>query len=159
MQYLFIVFFFLSLNSFAEEYVLNLTGEKTYKAEHNYSKKNNYRIFELEGAFTDNLGNYGNWNTIVYAEIENNLLKHHSFSLKYSYQDGSVVYAKGSRANEELEQGIGNASYISTPKKLASLIGTDCKYGVKFLADTAFVMFKCNISSDAKNQLIEINEK
>ena len=95
MKHLILLVFFTSLNLIGEDYILNLTGKRIYNTEHNYSKKDNYTIFELERAFTDNLGNYGNWNTIVNAEIENNVLKYHAFSLRYSYQDGSIVFAKG----------------------------------------------------------------
>ena len=48
-------------------------------------KRQFYKIFELEEALTDNLGNYGNWSTIVNAKIENSFLKYHAFSLRYSY--------------------------------------------------------------------------
>ena len=156
---LLLLVFFVSYNLIGDAYILNLTGRTVYNTEHNYTKKDNYRIFKLEGAFTDNLGNYGNWSTIVNAEIENNMLKYHAFSLKYSYQDGSIVFAKGNRTNEELEQGIGKAKYISAPKKLSSLIGTVCNYGVNFLKETAFVIFKCNITVEAKKSLTSISKK
>ena len=74
--------FFVSYNLTGDDYILNLTGKRIYNTEHNYSKKDNYRIFELEGAFIDNLGNYGNWSTIVNSEIENNILKYHMVYLK-----------------------------------------------------------------------------
>ena len=132
MIHLISIAFFLSFNLIGDDYILNLTVKRVYNAAHNYTKKDNYRIFELEGAFTDSLGNYGNWSSIVNAEIENNILKYHAFSLRYSYQDGSVVFAKGNRTNEELEQGIGKATYVSSPKKLAFLNGTICNIGVPF---------------------------
>ena len=150
---------FFSYNLIGDDYILNLTGKRVYDTQHNYTKKDNYRVFKLEGAFTDNFGNYGNWSTIVNAEIENNILKYHAFSLKYSYQDGSIVFAKGNRTNEELEQGIGKANYISAPKKLSSLIGTVCNYGVNFLKETAFVIFKCNSTIEAKKSLTSISKK
>ena len=149
---------FISLNLIGDDYILNLTGKRVYNSEHNYTEKDNYRIFELEGAFTDNLGNYGNWSSIVNAEIENNVLKYHAFSIRYSYQDSSIVYSKGNRTNEELEQGIGKAKYISTPKKLLSLIGTVCNYGINFLKDTAFVILKCDISPETKKSLTSIKQ-
>ena len=159
MNYLILLFFIVSLNLIGEDYILNLTGKRVYNAEHNYSKSDNYRIFALEGAFTDNLGNYGNWSTVVNAEIENNILKYHAFSLKYSYQDGSIVFAKGKRTNEELEQGIGKAKYVSAPKRLSSIIGTVCNYGVNFLKETAFIIFKCNISAETKKKFTSISKE
>ena len=50
MKYLILFVFFASLNLIGEDYILNLTGKRIYNTEHNYSKKDNYRIFELEGA-------------------------------------------------------------------------------------------------------------
>ena len=99
MTHLISVAFFFSFNLIGDDYILNLTGKRVYNAAHNYTKKDNYRIFELEGAFADSLGNYGNWSTIVNAEMEDNFLKYHAFSLRYSYQGGSVVFAKGNRTN------------------------------------------------------------
>ena len=90
--------------------------------------------------------------------VENNILKYHAFSLRYSYQDGSIVFAKGNRTNEELEQGIGKAKYVSAPKKLSSLIGTVCNYGVTFLKETAFVIFKCDITDETKKALTSISK-
>ena len=117
MIHLIALVFFISINLIGEDYILNLTGKRVYNTEHNYTKKDKYKIFEIEGAFTDNLGNYGNWSSIVNVEIENNILKYHAFSLRYSYQDGSIVFAKGNKINEELELGIGKAKYVSAPKK------------------------------------------
>lgn len=159
MKYLLLSAIFISNNLIGDDYILNLTGKRIYNTEHNYTKKDNYRIFELEGAFTDNLGNYGNWSSIVNAEIKNNILKYHAFSLKYSYQDGSIVFAKGNRTNEELEQGIGKTKYVSAPKRLSSLIGSVCNYSVNFLKETAFVIFKCNISAQTKKALTSISKR
>ena len=49
---------FYTFSLIGDDYILNLTGKRVYNTAHNYTKKDNYRIFELEGAFTDNLGNY-----------------------------------------------------------------------------------------------------
>ena len=69
-----------------------------------------------------------------------------------------MVFAKGNRTNEELEQGIGKAKYVSAPKKLSSLIGTVCNYGVTFLKETAFVIFKCDITPETKKLLTSIKK-
>ena len=81
MIHLISVAFFFSFNLIGDDYILNLTGKRVYNAAHNYTKKHNYRIFELERAFTDNLGNYGNWSTIVNSKIENDILIYNAFSL------------------------------------------------------------------------------
>ena len=47
---------------------------------------------------------------------------------------------------------------MSAPKKLLSLIGTVCNYGVNFLKETAFVIFKCDITPETKNLLISIKK-
>ena len=153
---IFFLFFFYKAHSF--EYTRAVSGKRDIVTTFDISKYERFVNFVLDGTFTDNLGNYGNWSTIVNAEIENNILKYHAFSLKYSYQDGSIVFAKGNRTNEELEQGIGKAKYISAPKKLSPLIGTVCNYGVNFLKETAFVIFKCDITPKAKKLLTSIKK-
>ena len=140
------------------DYIIDNNAKRTIVMEHNFNETSFFRAFKLEGSFTDNLGNYGNWSSIVNAEIENNILKYHAFSLRYSYQNGSIVFAKGNRTNDELEQGIGKVKYISAPKILSPLIGTVCNYGVSFLKETAFVIFKCDITPEIKKLLTSIKK-
>ena len=139
--------------------IISKTHSKTEVITFNLKNGINFSSYRSEGSWENNLGNYGNWSTIVNVEIENNILKYHAFSLKYSYQDGSIVFAKGNRTNEELEQGTGKAKYVSAPMKLSPLIGTICNYGVNFLKETAFVIFKCSITPETKKLLTSIKKK
>ena len=152
-----LLFFCLIIYSHAKE-LITTSYAKAEEEKYELGNGTVHTNLKTSGLWTDNFGNYGNWSTIVNAEIENNMLKYHAFSLKYSYQDGSTVFAKGNRTNEELEQGIGKAKYISAPKKLSPLIGTVCNYGVTFLKETAFVIFKCDITPEAKKLLTSIKK-
>ena len=37
---------FYTFNLIGDDYILNLTGKRVYDAAHNYTKKDNYRIFK-----------------------------------------------------------------------------------------------------------------
>ena len=101
-------FVFIGNHSHSHEYLVKygfeefkkdiLKSIELFKINLGYNSK--FFSFTSSGIWEDNLGNYGNWSTIVNAEIENNVLKYHAFSLRYSYQDGSIVFAKGNRTND-----------------------------------------------------------
>ena len=75
----FLVFFlsFLVSALHSYEYLINFQAKVVSSEKHNYTKDSNFNLIKLDGSFTDNLGNYGNWNALVSYEISNNLIKQH----------------------------------------------------------------------------------
>ena len=79
-------------------------------------------ILKIDGTFTDNFSNYGNFNALVNLEIENSELKQHFFSTELTYQDGSIFYGQGSRTSKEFEQGTGKLLITTANKKVKKCI-------------------------------------
>ena len=120
-----ILVFFLSflvsaLHSY--EYLINFQAKVVSREKHNYTKDSNFNLIKLDGSFTDNLGNYGNWNALVSYEISNNLIKQHFFSSEIIFQNESKIYVQGSRNSKEFEQGTGTFTVNATSKEIEELL-------------------------------------
>ena len=159
MQKLIIIFILLysSLLS-STDYKIDIHGKIISNEKHRYSDNSYYSILKLDGTFTDNFSNYGNFNALVSLEINNSELKQHFFSAELTYQDGSIFFGQGSRTSREFEQGTGKLLITTANKKLKKLIGVKCVYAINFFGSTSFTLTKCNISDSQKNVLSNISD-
>ena len=153
---LFIVFY--SSYLLSNDYKIDIHGKIISSEKHKYSDNSYYSIFKIDGTFTDNLSNYGNFNALVSLEISNSQLKQHFFSAELIYQDGSAFYGQGSRTSKEFEQGTGKLLIISAKNKLKDLIGVQCVYAINFFGKTSFTLTKCKITDRQKKVLISISD-
>ena len=64
----------------AQDYIWKSDGKRTLITEHKYSDNSKFRGYKIQGTFTDNIGNYGEWNTFVFAVISNNKINKLEFS-------------------------------------------------------------------------------
>lgn len=147
----FLSFLLSSLN--ANEYLINFQAKVVSSETHNYAKNSNFNLIKLDGSFTDNLGNYGNWNALVSYELSKNLIKQHFFSSEIIYQNEAKMYVQGSRNSKEFEQGTGTFTVNAASKELVDLLGTKCIYAINFFKSTSFTNTKCKISESALKKL------
>ena len=153
MKTLLICLSFLVSSLHSNEYLINFQAKVVSSESHNYTKDSNFNLIKLDGSFTDNLGNYGNWNALASYEISNNLIKQHFFSAEIIYQNESKLYVQGSRNSKEFEQGTGTFTVNAASKKLEDLLGTKCIYAINFFKSTSFTNTKCKISENALKKL------
>ena len=153
MKILLIFSIFFSSLLHANEYLINLQAKVVSSETHNYSKDSNFNLIKLDGSFTDNLGNYGNWNALVSYELSNNLIKQHFFSSEIIYQNESKIYVQGSRNSKEFEQGTGTFTVNAASKEIEELLGAKCIYAINFFKSTSFTNTKCKISDSALKKL------
>ena len=146
-----------TFNSFSKDYLINLQAKVVNNDKHNYSEGNNFNLLKLDGSFTDNLGNYGNWNALASFELNNNKIKQHFFSAEIIFQNESKMYVQGSRNSKEFEQGTGTFTVNAASKEIKELVGTKCIYAINFFKSTSFTNTKCRVSDIAfeKLQLIK----
>ena len=137
----------------ASEYLINFQAKVVSSETHNYTIDSNFNLIKLDGSFTDNLGNYGNWNALVSYELSKGLIKQHFFSSEIIYQNESKMYVQGSRNSKEFEQGTGTFIVNATSKEIKELIGTKCIYAINFFKSTSFTNTKCKISKSALEKL------
>ena len=81
-----ILILFQTFNLSSKDYLINLQAKVVNNYKHNYSEGNNFNLLKLDGSFTDNLGNYGNWNALASFELSNNKIKQHFFSAEIIFQ-------------------------------------------------------------------------
>ena len=76
---LIILILFQTFDLSSKDYLINLQAKVVNNYKHNYSEGNNFNLLKLDGSFTDNLGNYGNWNALASFELSNNKIKQHVY--------------------------------------------------------------------------------
>ena len=142
-----------TFNLFSKDYLINFQAKVVNTDKHNYSEGNNFNLLKLDGSFTDNLGNYGNWNALASFELNNNKIKQHFFSAEIIFQNESKMYIQGSRNSKEFEQGTGTFTVNAASKEIKDLIGTKCIYAINFFKSTSFTNTKCKVSDIAFERL------
>ena len=150
---LIILILFSTFNLFSKDYLINFQAKVVNTDKHNYSEGNNFNLLKLDGSFTDNLGNYGNWNALASFELHNNKIKQHFFSAEIIFQNESKMYVQGSRNSKEFEQGTGTFTVNAASIEIKELVGTKCIYAINFFKSTSFTNTKCKVSDIAFERL------
>ena len=160
LKYLLIIFSLLfTSGSWSEDYLMDNNGKRTLVTEHNYTNKSSFRAFKIEGSFTDNLGNYGNWDAFVTTYINEGKVTKLDFSNKFTFQNKSKFYLQGFRQEGTDEgAGVGKAMIVYPDRTFKSLKNSKCVYSVKFLEDTFFGKTKCKIPEQGFKELQKISE-
>ena len=145
--------------SWSEDYFIDNNGKRTIVTEHYYNDKSLFRAFKIEGSFTDNIGNYGNWNSFVTTYITDGKVTKLDFSNQFKFQNKKKFYLQGFREEGTDEgAGVGKAVIVFPDKSFKNLINSKCVYSVKFLEDTFFGKIKCNIPKEGLQELEKISE-
>tara|TARA_A100001015_G_scaffold16508_1_gene19311 strand:+ start:161 stop:646 length:486 start_codon:yes stop_codon:yes gene_type:complete len=159
MKKLIIIFIILYSSAIlSNDYKIDIHGKIVSNEKHKYSDNSYYSILKIDGTFTDNFSNYGNFNALVNLEIQNSTLKQHFFSAELTYQDGSIFYGQGSRTSKEFEQGTGKLLITTANQKLKELTGVKCVYAINFFKSTSFTLTKCKITDAQKKALSDISD-
>ena len=91
--YALILFLFSIAN--AKDYIWKSGGKRTLITEHKYSYNSKFRGYRIQGTFTDNVGNYGEWNTYVFAVITDSKINKLEFSTEFTYQNNKKIFFSG----------------------------------------------------------------
>ena len=160
MKHLLIIFSLLLTSvSWSEDYLIDNNGKRTIVTEHNYTNKSSFRAFKIEGSFTDNIGNYGNWNAFVTTYIIDGKVAKLDFSNQFTFQNKKKFYLQGFREEGTDEgAGVGKAVIVFPDKSFKSLINSKCVYSVKYLEDTLFGQIKCDIPKEGLREIEKISE-
>ena len=143
----------------AKDYIWKNDGKRTIITEHKYSDNSNFRGYKIQGTFSDNLGNYGEWNTYVFAVITDSKINKFEFSTEITYQNNKKIFFQGYRGQgSDEDAGVGKSILIAADKELQPLIGTKCTYSIKFFNDSTFGVNKCKFSEEQFLLLKNMNE-
>ena len=143
----------------AFDYIMELHGKREIIKSYPLSKDKRYLNFILEGTFTDNLGNYGIWDSSSIVTLQNkNVINLQGYG-KSTYQNNELIYVRGFRNRQEQQAGVGKVEVVNASKSLLALIGMSCTYAVNFYEDNAYFIQKCNITEKQKEVLSNISKK
>ena len=145
-------------NLYSNDYVFNISGKKTLITEHNYSDNYFYRAIKLDGAFTDNFGNYGDFDSSVTILIKQGKIYKVDFSNKYIFQNNQMIFMEGKREEGGKGTGVGKAIIIAADNSFKNLLDSKCVYSIKYFNDTFFSLIKCKVNNDAIERLKNIKE-
>ena len=133
--------------------------KRTLITEHKYSDNSKFRGYKIQGTFTDNIGNYGEWNTYVFAVISNSRINKLEFSTEFTYQNNKKIFFQGYRGQgSDEDAGVGKSILIAADKELQALIDTKCTYSIKFFNESTFGVNKCKFSEEQFLLLKNMNE-
>ena len=158
MKYLLIITIILFVfNTSAENMlVIDFGGKRKLINTHKYSDTGKITTYIIEGTFTDNLANYGAWDSMVITQIEKGKIVTMDFSTMWEYQNSNKLYFRGRRGNSDEDTGIGKVVVIGSSKSMTALIDTKCTYSIKILNENVFGIQKCILSNEAFKTLKDL---
>ena len=145
-------------NLYCNDYVINMSGKKKLITEHKYSDNYFYQAIRLDGAFTDNFGNYGDFESSVTIVMKKGKIYRVDFSNKYIFQNNQIIFMEGKRADGGKGTGVGKAVIIATDNDLKNLLDSKCVYSIKYFKETFFSIMKCEVNDIALKNLKNIKE-
>ena len=155
---LIIIIFLPFVNVIAKDYIIESHGKRTLIKEHIYSKKDNLKIYKLEGTFKDNAGNFGEFNSIVTVKNVNNVIEKLEASNEFFYNKNVQAYNIAIRANNELEQGVGKWYFTYASKSINAIINSECIYSIRYYKDNFLTLAKCEVPEKAFEQIKNISK-
>ena len=155
--YLCIALFFLLNFCFSEDYIFEFQAKVKNLKEFNFSNKEKFRNYDLEGTFTDNYGNIGLFNAVVSSDVKEGKLIKLNTTAENVYSNNEKIYFRGVREKSAVDAGIAYAIIVGTTKRLQPLIGSKCTTSVRYLNDAIFGLNKCKVSESSKKILNDIN--
>ncbi len=158
MKYYLCIALFLLLNfCFSEDYIFEFQAKVKNLKEFNFSNKEKFRNYDLEGTFTDNYGNIGLFNAVVSSDVKEGKLIKLDTTAENVYSNNEKIYFRGVREKSDVDAGIAYAIILGTTKSLQPLIGSRCTTSVRYLNDAIFGLNKCKVSENSKKILNDIN--
>ena len=156
---IFLIIFVSCGNVRSFDYIIQSHGKREIIKSYPISKDKKYLNFILEGTFTDNLGNYGIWDSSSIVTLQNKNVVNLQGYGKSTYQNNEFIYGKSFRNKQEQQAGVGKTEIINASKSLLALIGMSCTYAVNFYEENAYFIQKCKITEKQKKVLSNISKK
>ena len=162
LNYIFLLF--IIKNTMANDNNLELYfecgGKFKIEREFTLSDGSKYSQFSNYGTCSGNLGIYNSSYCFGTFKTNNSVVINSEFLCENTYSDNNKSWITAKRIpNTEIGSSIGEMLFIDGTGKWKSLVGTKCKYGIKFINmpdySSTFSSHKCNISEKQKNIILE----
>ena len=116
--YLIVFYFFFSFYIKADaNYIVEVHGTIKEVKTHKYTETDNLKFLTIDGTFKDNLGNFGQTNSLVYMLTKNNVVEKLESYNEFLYDNNIKAYNLATRSSEDLESGVGKILSMNTCTK------------------------------------------
>ena len=159
------LFYFLIINIFITfnaktdaNYIVEVHGTIEEIKTHQYTKTDSLKFLTINGTFKDNLGNFGQTNSLVSMLTKNNIIETLEAHNEFFYDNNIKAYNVATRSSEDLERGVGKWFYTYVSKEIKDLKNSKCVYSISYFKSSFLAISKCSISETAYTQLQSIRK-
>ncbi len=134
-------------------YIVEVHGTIKEVKTHQYNENDNLKFLTIDGTFKDNLGNFGQTNSLVYMITKNNNIEKLESHNEFLYNSNIKAYNVATRSSEDLKSGVGRWLYTYVSEEIKDLKNSKCVYSISYFKSSFLAISKCNITKDAYTQL------
>ena len=153
--YCFLISFYINADA---NYIVEVHGTIKEVKTHKYTETDNLKFLTINGTFKDNLGNFGQTNSLVYMLTKNNIVEKLESYNEFLYDNNIKAYNIATRSSEDLESGVGKWLYTYTSDEIKDLRNSSCIYSISYFKSSFLAISKCNVSEPAYSQLQSIRD-
>tara|TARA_E500000331_G_C16927827_1_gene570620 strand:+ start:55 stop:531 length:477 start_codon:yes stop_codon:yes gene_type:complete len=102
-----------------------------------------YLLYENRIGWTDSLGNYGKSFCFGKIKLNKKIAEQFDLTCESVDQNGDKYWSKHTRANTDMDAGVGQSIFIDGTGMYKSFISVKCIFSTKYLDDTLFFKTKC----------------
>ena len=140
-------------------YIVEVHGTIKEVKTHQYNENDNLKFLTIDGTFKDNLGNFGQTNSLVYMITKNNNIEKLESHNEFLYNNNIKAYNIATRSSEDLKSGVGRWLYTYVSEEIKDLKNSKCVYSISYFKSSFLAISKCNITKNAYTQLQAIRNK
>ena len=134
-------------------YIVEVHGTIKEVKTHQYNENDNLKFLTIDGTFKDNLGNFGQTNSLVYMITKNNNIEKLESHNEFLYNSNIKAYNVATRSSEDLKSGVGRWLYTYVSEEIKDLKNSKCVYSISYFKSSFLAISKCNITKNAYTQL------
>ena len=158
MKILYLFFYLFFFKVIAIELNFECGGTFRIDKEFTLSDGSKYSQFSNYGTCSGELGIYNASYCFGTFKTKDNIIIDSEFLCENTYNDNEKAWVKAKRIpNTELDSSLGEMIFIDATGKWKTLIGTKCKYGIKFINlpeySSSLSNHKCDITEKQKKIL------
>ena len=155
--YIIVISIFVSFNAKTDaNYIVEVHGTIEEVKTHQYTETDSLKFLTINGTFKDNLGNFGQTNSLVTMLTKNSIIETLESHNEFFYDKNIKAYNIATRSSEDLGRGVGKWVYTYVSKEIKDLKSSKCVYSISYFKSSFLAISKCSISKDAYSQLQSI---
>ena len=156
-SYFLILFIFFSHSAKTEtNYIVEVHGTIQEVKTHQYTNTDSLKFLTINGTFKDNLGNFGQTNSLVFMLTKNNIVEKLESHNEFLYDNNIKAFNIATRSSDDFKSGVGKWKYTYVSNEIKDLRNASCVYSVSYFKASFLAISKCKIPEIAYKQLQSI---